>query len=341
MTDKVTLDSIFSCKKEEPKQVYIIAEIGINHEGNAEQCANMIKAFSKAGADAIKLQTVDVENSYASDTESFNLFSSASLSAAETENMFILARECGIEPFTTSGDLQTLEWIDKLNPVAHKISSGLVSCLPIVEATCKKKRPVLMSTGMSDNASIEPAVAKATEQKCQFALFQCTSIYPCPPEKLNLANIQNLKQKYNVPVGFSDHSIGTAMPFLSVAAGAKLIEKHVSFDRNRPSFDHGISLEANEFAEMVKKVRLAETALGLPLRGIDQETNSQSQNFQRRLAAATDLEAGHTLTIEDLLFMRFTEQNSAVLASETDGVIGKRTARAIKRKQPLSWQDFQ
>jgi len=337
ITKKNTLNGIFEIQT----GTYIIAEIGINHEGSAERCANMIKAFAQAGADAIKLQTVDVDKSYAPDTESYKLFKAASLSAAETENMFILARQCGVEPFTTSGDLHSLEWVDKLNPVAHKISSGLISCLPIVEATCKKGRPVLMSTGMSDSASIQPAIAITKEYGCAVALLQCTSEYPCPTEKLNLATIRTLKEKFNLPVGFSDHSIGTEMAFLSVAAGASLVEKHVSFDKKRPSFDHSISLEIDEFAEMVKKIRLAEVALGLPQKIIDTKLQIQSQKFQRCIAAAANLEAGHILTLNDLLFMRFTNQNAAVSATETNKVIGKTLIHPIKEKHPIGWQDIQ
>ena len=172
MTD---LNRLFQATAHTPPATFIIAEIGINHEGSAECCADMIKAFAKAGADAVKLQTVDADRSYAPDTKSYELFSLASLSAAETANMFTLARQCGIEPLTTSGDLHTLEWVDKLNPVEHKISSGLLSCLPIVEATCKLKKPVLMSTGMSDSVEIEQAVAIAKEQACPVAVLQCTS----------------------------------------------------------------------------------------------------------------------------------------------------------------------
>lgn len=334
---KNTLNSLFV----KQSGTYIIAEIGINHEGSVERCADMIKAFARAGADAIKLQTVDADKSYAPDTESYQLFKAASLSPAETENMFTLARQCGVESFTTSGDLHSLEWVDKLNPVAHKISSGLLTCLPIVEATCKKRRPVLMSTGMSDSASIEPTIAITREYGCAVALFQCTSEYPCPPEKLNLGTIQFLKEKFNLPVGFSDHSIGTEMAYLSVAAGASLIEKHVSFDKKRPSFDHGISLEADEFAEMVKKIRLAEVALGSPQKTIDPKLKIKSRKFQRRLAAAGNLEAGHTLTLDDLLFMRFTNQNAAVPATETNKVIGKTLIHPIKEKHPIGWQDIQ
>ena len=336
----IELQHILQNDTRQRPSTYIIAEIGINHEGSADRCADMIKAFAKAGADAIKLQTVDADRSYAPDTESYKLFSSASLSVEETANMFTLARQCGVEPFTTSGDLLTLEWIDKLDPVAHKISSGLLSCLPIVEATCRMKKPVLMSTGMSDSVAIEQAVAIAEKQVCPVAIFQCTSEYPCSPDKVNLAAIKAMEEKFNLPIGFSDHSLGTDMSFLSVAAGARLIEKHVSFDQTRPSFDHSISLEADEFAEMVRKIRLAELALGSRQKTVDQNMKQQSQKFQRRLAAAKDLEKGHVLTLDDLLFMRFTNQNSAVSATETNDVLGKKVIHSIRNKQPLRWQDI-
>ena len=329
----IELQHILQNDTRQRPSTYIIAEIGINHEGSADRCAEMIKAFAKAGADAIKLQTVDADRSYAPDTESYKLFSSASLSVEETANMFTLARQYGIEPLTTSGDLHTLEWVDKLNPVAHKISSGLLSCLPIVEATCRMKKPVLMSTGMSDSVAIEQAVAIAEKQVCPVAIFQCTSEYPCSPDKVNLAAIKAMEEKFCLPIGFSDHSLGTDMSFLSVAAGARLIEKHVSFD-------HSISLETDEFAEMVRKIRLAELALGSRQKTVDQNMKQQSQKFQRRLAAAHDLEKGHVLTLDDLLFMRFTNQNSAVSATETNDVLGKKVIHSIRNKQPLRWQDI-
>ena len=166
--------------------------------------------------------------------------------------MFQLARDCGIEPFTTAGDLQTLNWVDKLDPVAHKISSGLMSCTPIVREACKLGRPVLMSTGMSGIATIDQSVEIARESRCKTALFQCTSLYPSPPEKLNLGAINGLSKRYNLPTGFSDHSLGISMAPLAAAAGARLIEKHLTFDKKRSGFDHSISLEEDDFAKMVE-----------------------------------------------------------------------------------------
>ena len=270
-----TIKSLFGSTETKSKKAYIIAEIGINHEGSAETCADMIKAFAKAGADAVKLQTVDADRSYSPETDSYKIFKEAALTQAETANMFELATQHGVESFTTSGDLFTLDWVNKLNPAAHKISSGLLSCIPIVRATCQMGKPVLMSTGMSDDLAIDSAVKIAINEGCAIGLFQCTSEYPCPPEQLNLAAIGMLEKKYNRPVGFSDHSLGTSMAPLSIAAGARMIEKHVTLDKTRQGFDHSISLTPNEFANMVKAIRLAETALG-------HSRKSKSQNIQQK-----------------------------------------------------------
>ena len=266
------------------------------------------------------------------------MFSRAELSEAETANMFQLTRDCGAEPFTTSGDLHTLGWVDKLNPVAHKISSGLMSCTPIVDETCRLGRPVLISTGMSDDSAIDAAVGLADSRGCRAGLFQCTSEYPCPPEHLNLSTIRALEQRHGLPVGFSDHSSGIAMAPLAVAAGARLIEKHVTFDKTRQGFDHPISLSADEFATMVAAVRLAEIVLGQPEKIADKSVQQQAKRYQRRLAAAHDLTAGHRLSLEDFLFMRFSAESDAIAAGETDKVIGRELNRPCAKGAGISWQ---
>ena len=178
------IGELFDNANKDEHKTYVIAEIGVNHEGSVDSCAEMIRASASAGADAVKLQTVDASRCYAPETESYKVFSEAALTEAETANMFQLARNCGVDVFTTSGDLQTLEWVDRLNPAAHKISSGLLSCTPIVKEACKFGRPVLMSTGMSSTATIDLSVEIVRQSGCQTALFQCTSLYPCPIDKV-------------------------------------------------------------------------------------------------------------------------------------------------------------
>ena len=274
------------------------------------------------------------------DTESYKVFSEAALTEAETANMFQLARNCGVDVFTTSGDLQTLKWVDRLNPAAHKISSGLLSCTPIVKEACKFGRPVLMSTGMSSTAMIDQSVEIVRQSGCQTALFQCTSLYPCPIEKLDLSAIDGLNKRYRVPTGFSDHSLGVHMAPLAVAAGARLIEKHITFDKNRSGFDHSISLEKDEFAEMVTLVRQAETAMGQADKTVDDVIVEQAQQFERRLAAAHDLPAGHVITIDDLLFLRFSQNSDAIYSHEASSVVNRQINKSISAGQPIEWQNL-
>ena len=332
------MTDLFDRVEENAGKTYVIAEIGINHEGSVERCSEMICASVAAGADAIKLQTVDAARSYAPDTESYKIFKKAALTEAETANMFQLACDCGVEAFTTSGDLQTLEWVDRLNPAAHKISSGLLSCTPIVTEACKLGKPLLMSTGMSGTATIDQSVEIARQSGCKTALFQCTSLYPCPTEKLDLSAINGLSKRYRLPTGFSDHSLGVHMAPLAVAAGARLIEKHVTFDKKRSGFDHSISLETKEFAEMVTLVRQAEIAMGQADKTVDDLIIEQSQQYERRLAAARDLPAGHVLTIDDLLFMRFSKNVDAISSYEAGAVVNRQVNKSISAGQSIKWQ---
>ena len=332
------ITDLFDCVDENAGKTYVIAEIGINHEGSVERCAEMIRASAAAGADAIKLQTVEAARSYAPDTESYKIFNKAALTAGETAKMFQLACDCGVEAFTTSGDLQTLKWIDKLGPAAHKISSGLLSCTPIVKEASKLGKPLLMSTGMSDTAAINQSVGIVRQFGCKTALFQCTSLYPCPLEKLDLSAINGLSKLYGLPTGFSDHSLGVNIAPLAVAAGARLIEKHITFDKNRSGFDHSISLETDEFAEMVTLIREAEIAMGQTDKIVDDLIIEHAQKFERRLAAAHDLPAGHVLNIDDLLFMRFSKNVDAISSCETDAVVNRQINKSIAAGQSIKWQ---
>lgn len=338
MISNITIDSVFSSDMRAPLRTYIIAEIGINHEGKVDLCAKMIRDFAAAGADAVKLQTVDASRSYAPDTESYDIFSRSALSAAETASMFALARECSVEIFTTSGDIKTLEWVDRLNPSAHKISSGLLSCLPMVEVTCRLEKPVLISTGMSDDLVIDKTVGLAKLSGCKVALFQCTSEYPCPTEKLNLAAIRALEKRHSLPVGFSDHSLGITSAPLAVAAGARMLEKHVTFEKGRRGFDHPISLNADEFTLMVEAVRFAEEAMGHSHKKKNETLKSHAFRFERRLATARDFDAGHMLVLSDLLFLRFLPEIDAIPAHETEKVLGRKLKMKLSAGQGINWQ---
>lgn len=324
-------------------RVFIIAEIGVNHEGNADVCAQMIKAAAEAGADSVKLQIVDPDESYAEGTESYRIFSSAVLAPEAVASLFDYARRLDISPFATSGDIATLRWVDRLNPVAHKISSGLMTHLPLIECAAKTSRPVLISTGMGDPPRIDEAVMAAQAAGAVgIGLFQCTSIYPAPPEALNLAAIDWLAERYRLPVGFSDHAEGDDAAFLSVAAGAAMLEKHFTLDVRRPGFDHVISLDASGFGAMVRRVRQAETVMGQREKRLGPLEQAAAARNRRFLVIRRRMAAGALLAADDIAFLRLAEGAPRGLEPrDLAAVVGRRLARSLEPLDPIGQSDLE
>ena len=309
--------------KDQP--VFIIAEIGINHEGSVKRCEQMIRDAADAGVDAVKLQTIDADANYVKGSESYEIFKNSELSIEDTGKMFELARTFGIEPFTTSGDIETIEKVETLNPAAYKISSGMMTNIPVVSHLSHLKKPLLVSTGMAKIEEIDETVEiiRANNMQNQFGLFQCTSEYPAPEETLNLRTINWLSDRYDCPTGFSDHSMGIDAAFLSIAAGAQMIEKHFTFDRSRRSYDHGISLEKKEFKEMINKIRLAEKMLGKTVKTISKDENMKRELMFRVLVAKIPIKKGDFFNEHNVTFKRPMAGTLGMAPREYDNIIGK------------------
>jgi N,N'-diacetyllegionaminate synthase len=322
--------------------VLVIAEIGINHEGDAAACAHMIEAAARAGADAMKLQTVDPDESYAPGTESHALFSRAVLSREATAAMVALARRLGIEAFTTAGDRATIDWVRKLNPAGYKISSGLLTTTPLVEHAARQGLPLLLSTGMAEIADIDRAVNVARRADCRdIGLMQCTSVYPAAPEQLNLDAIRALERRFDVPVGFSDHSLGIEAPPLAVAAGATMIEKHLTFDKSRPGFDHRLSLMPDEFAAMVRAIRRAEMMLGNAEKTLGAQERTSATRYHRKLAVRHDFQAGHTLCEDDISFLRMPPGTEGLEPDTYWSIIGRKLKWPVARYHAIVADDLE
>lgn len=321
--------------------VFIIAEIGINHEGSVDACAKMIEAAVIAGADAVKLQTIDPDENYATDTPSYQLFSKARLSIEETARMASLSRSLGVEFFTTLGDLNTLVWVEKLGPAAYKISSGLLTHIPLIEELAKTRRTILISTGMSEDSEVDEAIQAVLRMKNDsIGLFQCTSLYPAPPETLNLRAIARMIEKYKVPVGFSDHSLGHDAASLAVASGSCMLEKHFSLDPSRPGFDHSISLDLSGFQKMVEKIRLTEIMLGDGEKKLSSAEKENALKFHRCLVAKRDIPNNVILSEDDIGIMRIANAEKGLPPSSFKSVLGKRIRFCITKHSPITQKDL-
>ena len=317
--------------------VVIIAEIGVNHEGDFDVCKEMVMRATESGADAIKLQTIDADENYVRGTESYKLFSSCSLTADQTGQIFQLARNNGMEAFTTAGDFATLDWVEELSPAAHKISSGLFTHLPLVRHAAKTGRTLLMSTGAATIDQIDESVNFARRAGCrEIGLFQCTSIYPAPPETLNLANLPWLADRYQLPTGYSDHTEGIAAAAYAVASGAVMIEKHFTLDKTRPGFDHRLSLMPADFKAMVKGIREVETMMGRPGKSLEGEELQKADELHRVLVAKRAIEKDEEFTEENLGAKRPLPQKLGLAPRYFDEILGKKATRRLQPDDPVT-----
>ena len=321
--------------------VVVIAEIGINHEGDPEACLKLVEMAAVAGVDAVKFQTLDVDENYVPGTESHAVFSKAQLTPEETAEAFRLARILGMEALTTCGDIKTLEWVDKLKPAAHKISSGLVTHLPLIRAAAATKRPLIISTGMCDIFLARKAVEAAkTAGAAEVCLLQCTSIYPAPIDSLNLRSIRLLAEEFQVTVGFSDHSLGNEASGLAVAAGATVIEKHFSLDPSRPGFDHSLSVDLEGLKELVRTVRRAEVMLGNEEKTCSTEQEVAAQRYLRSIVARREIKSGEILSLENVGFMRTLPEKRGLPPEAWDKMLGGKALRTIFRYQTIQFDDI-
>jgi sialic acid synthase SpsE len=309
----------------------VIAEIGINHEGDRAVCLRLVEAAARAGADAIKLQTADPNENYAPGHPSHALYAKARLGRDGTAEAFAVARRLGIEAFTTTG-LADLEWIAALDPAAFKISSGLMAHLPLIRRLAGYGRSLIMSTGMSEADEIDEAVSAARSLGCRhMVVMQCTSLYPAPDESISLATINWLAERYGMPGGFSDHTTDEDTPALAVAAGARVIEKHFTLDTGRAGFDHHISLDEAGFSRMTARVRRADKLIGRPAKGLSALQKETAARMRRTLVAARAIKQGATITADDIAIMRPPRSDGALLPRDLDRVLGRKAARTIEQ----------
>ena len=323
------------------KKVYIVAEIGINHEGKINKCLELIKKAADAGADAVKLQTIDPKSNYVEKSKSFKIFSKGILTENETKKAFKYAKKIGINIFTTCGDIYTAKWVNKLNPCAWKISSGLLNHIPLISFLSKYKKPMIISTGVANLTEVKNAV-KTIKSKGnnKIIILQCTSNYPTKNENINLNKIKLYKEKFKCVIGFSDHSIGDNAAFLSVAAGSTLLEKHFTLSKKRKGFDHKISLEPKEFKNMVNKIRLAEKIMGSGSFKLINKIKKVRNKLIRTIVAKKDIKKGEKLSNNNLAIKRNINNKNGYSPFMIYKLIGKTSLKFIEKDSSILYNYY-
>jgi N,N'-diacetyllegionaminate synthase len=319
--------------------VKIIAEAGVNHNGDFGLAKKMVEAAHEAGADIIKFQTFVPENlvsKYAQKAE----YQKETTDAAESQLAMIkrltladkefakLKEYCGkigIGFLSTPFDLASIEFLNELGCDLWKIPSGEVTNLPYLEKIAETHKPVIMSTGMCTTEEIHAAVDVLNAGGAgEITLLHCTTEYPAPFEDVNLNAMDALRKEFGLKVGYSDHTKGICVPLAAVAKGAVIIEKHFTLDRNLEGPDHKASLEPKELKEMVENIRRVESALGT---GIKEPAPSEIKNMaiaRKSIVAKTKIKKGEIYTTENITTKR---PGSGISPMRWHEILGSRANR--------------
>ena len=329
--------------------VYVIAELSANHNQDFDRAVRIVHAAKDAGADAIKLQTYTADTiTIRSDKKYFqikggtlwdgrtlhDLYAEAGTPWEWHARLQALAKDLGLDFFSSPFDHSAVDFLEGLNVPAYKIASPELVDLPLIEKVASTGKPMIMSTGMATRDEIQEAIdAARSAGATQIVLLKCTSAYPAPPGMMNLRTIPELARTFGVPAGLSDHSLGIAVPVAAVALGACVIEKHLTLSRADKGPDAAFSLEPQEFKAMVDAVRVAEAALGDPQIG-PAKGEDASRAFRRSLFVVEDMKGGEMFTEKNLRSIR--PANGLHTRHMLD-IMGKRCARDVERGTPLTW----
>lgn len=328
---------------------YIIAELSANHGGDIEIAKETVRAAKRTGADAIKLQTytadtitLDVKNEHfrinqgtSWDGKYFHdLYKEASLPWEWHAELMQLAREEGLDCFSSPFDFSAVDFLEDLNVPAYKIASFEITDIPLIRYVASKNKPVIISTGIASDEDIQLAVdACRSAGNNEIVLLKCTSSYPAPIEDANLSMIKDLADRFDVVSGLSDHTLGITVPVVAVTLGAKVIEKHFILDKKIGGADASFSLDEEEFTMMVRSVRAAESAIGK----VDyQLTDKQlkSREFSRSLYISEDVKDGDIISKENV---RSVRPGFGMHPKHYNEIMGMKFTGNHEKGTPLEW----
>lgn len=326
--------------------VFIVAEIGNNHEGDFEVAQKLVRAAAESGVDAVKFQTFRTEH-YVSraDTKRFGQLKSFELSPDHFRNLARLARSTGLAFLATPFDLASAKFLQEIVD-AFKIASGDNNFYPLVAQVVRSGKPVIVSTGASNAAQVAKTVAFAKEQWAEYgkpeqlAILHCVSSYPVEPGQANLLSIPFLAQEFpEVIIGYSDHTVGTDAALLAMALGARLIEKHFTLDKHHSTFhDHQLSADPPEMRDLVHRLRQASSMLGTLDKVIQPCEKPLVAVIRRSIVAGADLPAGHRVRPSDLSWIR---PAGGLEPGQEHVFIGKSLKRAVRFGERLGPADVQ
>jgi len=329
---------------------FIIAEAGVNHNGDVNLAKQLIDEAVKAGVDAVKFQTFHADNlvtctaakadyqkmTTPSDEPQFDMIKKLEFSDDVFQKLSDYAKKRKILFLSTPFDEESVNLLDRIGVPAYKIPSGEITNFPLLKKIAEKKKPIILSTGMATLGEVEDAFHYLKKSGAEdIILLHCTTSYPAPIHSVNLRAMETLRCVFRVPVGYSDHTEGITIPIAAVAFGACVLEKHFTLDRTLPGPDHKASLEPEELHAMVKAIRDVETALGNGIKGPNEEEETIKKVARKSIVAQCDIKAGNHLKEGDLAIKR---PGTGIAPKYFGSIVNKKARIRILKDQVIRWE---
>lgn len=337
-------------------RVLIIAEAGVNHNGDLNMAKGLIDVATKAGVDLVKFQTFkaddlvskkakkakyQIDNTGEGNDSQYEMLKNLELSETDHKELINYANSKGIEFFSTAFDVKGLVYLNSLGFSLFKVPSGEITNYPYLKKIASFNKPVILSTGMASLKEIEEALQVLTSEgltKKDITVLHCNTEYPTPMEDVNLKAMNTIRSAFNVEIGYSDHTLGIEVPIAAVALGARVIEKHFTLDRNLPGPDHRASLEPNELKQMVDSIRNIEAAISGSGNKTPSESEARNMEIVRKsLHLNKDLKKGTVISSNDLIVLRPATGISPMRIEE---VTGKSLTKDVQAYDSLKEEDI-
>lgn len=337
----------------EDEPCFIIAEAGVNHNGEVSLAKKLIDIAQEAGVDAVKFQTFRAEQVVTRDARKaayqmkttdaeesqYEMIRKLELSEEAFKDLFAYAQEKGIIFLSSPFDNESVDLLNGLGVPALKVASGEITNFPLLRYIAKKGKPIILSTGMATLVEVEEALATIQREGMNdIVLLHCVSSYPAKIEDTNLRAMETLKHTCKLPVGLSDHTLGITIPIAAVALGACVIEKHFTTDKNLPGPDHGASLEPDELKQMVRAIRDVERARGDGIKQPTKEEQETKKAVRRSLIAKVDIPQGTTITEEMLGAKR---PGIGIEPKHLEKIVGATAKKDIKKDNRITWSEIE
>ncbi len=340
MTNKTTVKKVRKRIFGKDQPVFIIAEIGLNHNGSIKRAKELILKAKESGVDAVKFQKRDLKSLYKADiledpnkdSQStaylFDIFKRFEFSEKEFIELKRYCDKLDIIFFATPFDIKSAKFLEKIDVPFYKISSSDLTNIPLIELIVSNKKPIILSTGMSQVAEIDFTVNYLKKRRAKFALLHCVSAYPAAFKDINLSMLKFLKKRYKVTVGYSGHERGYIAPLAAVALGAKIIEKHFTLDRSMEGPDHNISLTPEGLIKLVDRIRAVEEIIGDGKKIITRGEALSREVFAKSLIARKNIKKGTVITY-DLVDVK--SPGKGLTPQMIEQLIGRPAVRNIKQ----------